>query len=75
MIRGFRNFHPLLVGTKIRAATLGSSLAGFDKVSPTLARGPSNSTPRCLPKRDENTHLCEDTYVSVHMPFIIPNCE
>ena len=37
MLCGFRNFHPLLVGTKIGAATLGSSLAGFDKVSPTLA--------------------------------------
>lgn len=75
MLCGFRNFHPLLVGTKTGAAALGTSLEGFDKVSPTLARGPSNSTPRCLPKRDENTCLFEDTYVKVHTPGIIPNCK
>lgn len=75
MLCGFRNFHPLLVGTKTGAATLGNSLEGFDKVSPTLARGPSNSSPRRLPKRDEDTRLCKDTYVKVHTPGIIPNCE
>lgn len=74
MLYGFRNFHPLLVGIKIGAATLGNSLVGFDKVGPTLARGPSNSTPRYLPKRDK-TCLYKDTCVKVHMAFIIPNCE
>lgn len=57
---GDRNPHTLLA-----AATSENALAVSSKVEHKLTIRPSNSTGRCLPKRNENLRFHEDVHVNV----------
>lgn len=63
-------------------AAVENSLVVLQRVKHRVPVWPCNSTPRCLPRRRENTHPCKDLCMNVHSNILhnsqkvknIPNC-
>lgn len=63
--------HTLLMGWGNGAATLENSVTGPQMTKQSITGGPSNSTPRFLPKRNEHRYLRGNLFMNVYVVIIV----
>lgn len=63
--------HTLLMGWENGAATLENSVTGPQMMKQSIAGGPTNSTPRFLPKRNEHRYLRGNLFMNVYVIIIV----